>query len=67
MNFNPVASGEGFTERRFPERIQYDREQKFAVQKDQVAPDIAKNWKSWHGVTSLFFSFHYICFRYRPS
>lgn len=40
MGFNPVASGADFTERRFPDALQYDREQKQASQKHTFAPDI---------------------------
>lgn len=40
MRFNPVASAEDFTERRFPDRLQYDREQKHASAHDAFAPDI---------------------------
>ena len=32
MRFNPVATAEDFGERRFPDRLQYDREQKFNLQ-----------------------------------
>lgn len=42
MNFNPVASGDDFIERRFPDQLQYDREQKFAAQNGFFAPDIAE-------------------------
>lgn len=40
MGFNPVASAADFTERRFPDHLQYDREQKQASQKHAFAPDI---------------------------
>lgn len=40
MNFNPVASGADFTERRFPQALQYDREQKQASARGCFAPDI---------------------------
>jgi NAD(P)H dehydrogenase (quinone) len=40
MGFNPVASAADFSERRFPEALQYDREQKHAVAHDALAPDI---------------------------
>lgn len=40
MHFNPVASDADFTERRFPEQMQYDREQKYASQHAAFAPDI---------------------------
>lgn len=40
MGFNPVATGADFAERRFPDRLQYDREQKNAAAKDLLAPDI---------------------------
>lgn len=40
MDFNPVASAADFTRRRFPELLQYDREQKFAHEHDAFAPDI---------------------------
>lgn len=40
MQFNPVASAADFSERRFPEHLQYDREQKQASQKHTFAPDI---------------------------
>jgi NAD(P)H dehydrogenase (quinone) len=41
MGFNPVASAADFTVRRFPDALHYDREQRFAVEHDAVAPDIA--------------------------
>jgi len=40
MNFNPVASDADFTQRRFDDRLQYDREQKHASQHCAFAPDI---------------------------
>ena len=40
MAFNPVASANDFVQRRFPEALQYDREQKFASQQRGFAPDI---------------------------
>lgn len=40
MGFNPVAGAADFSERRFPEALQYDREQKHAVAHDALAPDI---------------------------
>src|SRR3982751_5796187 len=40
MQFNPVASDADFTQRRFPEQMQYDREQKHASQHAAFAPDI---------------------------
>lgn len=40
MNFNPVATGDDFTQRRFADRLQYDREQKHAHQHQAFAPDI---------------------------
>jgi NAD(P)H dehydrogenase (quinone) len=40
MNFDPVARGSDFTERRFPERLQYDREQKNASQRHAFVPEI---------------------------
>ena len=46
MNFNPVASADDFKERRFPGHLQYDREQKHAVQtrtfSDYIATEIEK-------------------------
>jgi NAD(P)H dehydrogenase (quinone) len=41
MGWNPVASGDDFAERRFPDQLQYDREQKNAVAKGLFAPDVA--------------------------
>ena len=41
MNFNPVASAADFKERRFPGHLQYDREQKHAVQTRTFSDDIA--------------------------
>lgn len=41
MKFEPVASGKDFNIRRFEERLQYDREQKYAVQHDALADDIS--------------------------
>jgi NAD(P)H dehydrogenase (quinone) len=40
MNFNPVASADDFNERRFPQALQYDREQKFAVEHQAFSADI---------------------------
>lgn len=40
MGFNPVAGGADFTQRRFPDALQYDREQKFASERHAFAPDI---------------------------
>lgn len=40
MGFNPVASAADFGSRRFPERLQYDREQKHAVEHGGFAEDI---------------------------
>ena len=40
MSFNPVATGADFTERRFPDVLQYDREQKLSSQRSTFAPDI---------------------------
>ena len=40
MGFDPVARGEDFTERRFPDALQYDREQKQASQRQTFAPEI---------------------------
>lgn len=40
MGFNPVASAADFTQRRFPQALQYDREQKYAHEHDAFAPDI---------------------------
>ena len=41
MGFNPVASAADFQVRRFPEALQYDREQKYAHEHEAFAPDIA--------------------------
>lgn len=40
MAFNPIASAADFTQRRFPDTLQYDREQKFAHEHNAFAPDI---------------------------
>jgi len=40
MNFNPVASAADFTSRRFPDALQYDREQKHAYDHQAFAGDI---------------------------
>lgn len=40
MNFNPVATAADFTQRRFPDALQYDREQKFASEHHAYLPDI---------------------------
>ena len=40
MNFNPVATAADFGERRFPDMLQYDREQKHAHQHHAFAADI---------------------------
>jgi NAD(P)H dehydrogenase (quinone) len=40
MGFNPVASAADFSSRRFPDALQYDREQKHAYERDAFAPDI---------------------------
>ncbi len=42
MGFNPVATGSDFHERRFPDRLQYDREQKHSVARSSFSPDIAR-------------------------
>lgn len=41
MGFDPVASRSDFLERRFPERLQYDREQKHSTAHGTFSPDIA--------------------------
>lgn len=41
MNFNPVASAADFKTRRFADHMQYDREQKYAVQNNTFSDDIA--------------------------
>lgn len=41
MGFDPVASADDFRERRFPDRLQYDREQKHSVARRSFSPDIA--------------------------
>lgn len=41
MGFNPVASEADFKERRFPGHLQYDREQKYAVEHKTFSDDIA--------------------------
>lgn len=41
MGFQPVASASDFQERRFPDRLQYDREQKHSVASRSFSPDIA--------------------------
>lgn len=40
MRFNPIASAADFKERRFPERLQYDREQKHAVETQRLPEDV---------------------------
>lgn len=40
MGFEPVARADDFATRRFPEQLQYDREQKFASQHGGFAADI---------------------------
>ena len=40
IGWNPVASGDDFTERRFPETLQYDREQKHAVAHHTFSADV---------------------------
>ena len=40
MGFSPVAGEADFTQRRFPNMLQYDREQKFASEHQAFAPDI---------------------------
>jgi NAD(P)H dehydrogenase (quinone) len=42
MGFNPVASADDFQSRRFPQALQYDREQKHAHEHDAFAPDIQR-------------------------
>jgi len=41
MRFNPVATSDDFRERRFPGRLQYDREQKHNYQRSSLSDDIA--------------------------
>jgi NAD(P)H dehydrogenase (quinone) len=45
MNFNPVASGDDFTERRFDAQLQYDREQKHSSQHQTFVSDIDEELK----------------------
>ena len=40
MRFNPVATAEDFGVRRFPNRLQYDREQKHNFQRESLSDDI---------------------------
>ena len=40
MGFDPVARGSDFKQRRFPDQLQYDREQKFASQHNAFVPGI---------------------------
>lgn len=40
MGFDPVAGAADFKQRRFVDRLQYDREQKFAAGRDGFADDI---------------------------
>lgn len=40
MNFNPVASASDFKQRRFPDALQYDREQKYASEHQAFSDDI---------------------------
>ena len=40
MNFDPVASADDFKVRRFPDALQYDREQKFSSEQHAFADDI---------------------------
>ena len=40
MRFNPVATAEDFGERRFPDRLQYDREQKYNLHQESLSGDI---------------------------
>lgn len=49
MNFNPVASKADFESRRFPDRLQYDREQKHAVDQNTLPADVAAEleWLTW--------------------
>ncbi|HMN71796.1 MAG TPA: NAD(P)H-dependent oxidoreductase [Rhodoblastus sp.] len=42
MGFNPVASAADFSGRRFPDHLQYDREQKHAHAHDLLSADIAQ-------------------------
>lgn len=42
MGFDPIASAADFGERRFPERLYYDREQKHAVARSAFRQDIAE-------------------------
>ena len=41
MNFNPVATAADFQQRRFPDVLQYDREQKHSYQHQSFSDDIA--------------------------
>jgi len=40
MNFNPIAGAADFKQRRFPDALQYDREQKFSHEHETFADDI---------------------------
>lgn len=57
MSFDPVATGSDFLERRFPERLYYDREQKHSVARGSLASDIAREVEKlvWCDVLILHF------------
>lgn len=57
MGFNPVASADDFSQRRFPDRLQYDREQKYSVSSKSVAPDIAEELEKLFWCDVLIFQF----------
>jgi NAD(P)H dehydrogenase (quinone) len=57
MGFNPVASAQDFERRRFPDRLQYDREQKFSVSEGIVAPDIQTELQKLLWCDTLVFQF----------
>lgn len=42
MGFNPVANADDFTQRRFPNALQYDREQKYASAHQAFSDDIQR-------------------------
>lgn len=57
MGFDPVASGDDFRHRRFPDRLQYDREQKFAAAPEGFSPDIAAELERLFWCDHLIFQF----------
>ena len=52
MGFTPIASASDFTERRFPDMLHYDREQKYAHEHNAFSSGMQQKSTSCSGATS---------------